>query len=191
MIPAPFDLVAPSAYRHRHLESGETVFRQDEKARGLFYVLDGQIELRRYTQNGQNVVIHRASNGQTFAEASLFAQNYHCDAIAIAPSRLVELDRAVILKKFVEDADFSLALAKRFAGQIRGYRRKLEILAIRSAEDRIFAAIEEGQLNGSIKAFATDIALTHEAVYRGLATLVDKGLLEKTGRGKYVVRPEK
>ncbi len=188
MLPSPFHLVPSTAQRNCRLEAGEVAFRQDDKTRGLFYVLVGKIELRRFTEAGQSVIIHRAKGGETFAEASLFSENYHCDAIATTKCHLIELDRAMIMQMFYSDPDFALAIAKRFAGQNQNYRRKLEILAIKSAEKRVLAAIVEGLLNENIKDFAAEIGLTHEAVYRGLARLVVKGLLVKTGRGRYEVK---
>lgn len=185
MLPAPFDLVQRSAHRHLHLENETVVFRQDDKTRGLFFVIEGGVELRRYTQTGQSVIVHRAKGGETFAEASLFSELYHCDAITTSKSHLVELDRLIILRKFHDEPGFALAITKRFAQQNQGFRQKLELLAIRNAEERILVAILEGCLSGSIKAFASDICLAHEVVYRGLANLVNKGVLVKTGRGQY------
>lgn len=187
MLPEPFDLVPISSHRHHRLKKGDVAFRQDDKTRGLFFVINGNIELRRFTQDGQSVIVYRAKSGDTFAEASLFSQRYHCDAIAVSESHLIELDRKAILAKFQREANFALAIVKRFARQNQQYRRKLELFAIRSAEERITAAVLEGLLTESIKAFATEIGLTHEVVYRGLAKLVNKGVLVKTGRGKYSV----
>lgn len=188
MLPEPFNRIPQSAHSHHHLDLDEIAFQQGNKTRGLFVVLKGNIELRRFTRAGQMLIIHRAKSGETFAEASLFSASYHCDAIAIQKSHLVELDRRVILEKFHNEPDFALAIAKRFAGQNQYYRRKLELLAINNAQERIYSAVLEGYLAGNIKAFAFDIGLTHEAVYRGLASLVAKGKLIKTGRGKYFLR---
>lgn len=151
----------------------------------LLFLIEGSVELRRFTRAGQTVIIHRAHGGETFAEASLFSQSFHCDALVTSKSHLVELDRHVILEKFYDEPEFALAIARRFAVQNQHYRRKLELLAIKNAEDRIFTAIIDWLLTGTIKAFASDIGLTHEAVYRGLANLVKRGLLVKSGRGKY------
>ena len=186
MLPSPFDLIPEAAYRHRYLEHEETVFRQDDKTRGLFFIIQGKVELRRFTQAGQSVIIHRAMERETFAEASLFSEHYHCDAIAITKIHIVELDRTVILNKFHSEPDFAMAIAQRFARQNQSYRRKIELLAIKSAEERILTAILEGFLAENIKAFASDIGLSHEVVYRGLANLTKKGKLVKSGRGKYL-----
>ena len=186
MLPTPFELIPPSSCRRRLSDEGEVVFHQGSKTRGLFFVIEGKIELRRFSEAGQGVIIHRAKSGETFAEASLFSDHYHCDAVCTVKSQLVEMDRGTILHKFQNDPGFALAIAKRFARQNQEYRRKVEMLTIKSAEERIYAAILDGLLTDSIKSFASEIGLTHEAVYRGLSKLVVKRKLVKLGRGKFV-----
>lgn len=65
------------------------------------------------------------------------------------------------------------------------YRRRIELLAIRSAEDRVLTALTDRPVNGSIISFASEIGLTHEATYIALAILAHKGKVRKIGRGKY------
>lgn len=169
----------------RSLAPGEAVFRQGDPTRGMFRLDEGAVTLVRHTEAGGEVVLHRATPGETFAEASLFSETYHCDAIAAARTALVAYDRRKVLRRFREDPDFALSLARRFATQVQGYRRKLELLAIRGAEERVFAALAEGTPAASVKSFAAEIGLTHEAVYRALGRLVRDGRVEKTGRGRY------
>lgn len=185
MLPKPFNQLTANDRRNHKVAKGGYAFRQDDKTQGLYFVLSGSVELRRYTQDGRHVIIHKASQGETFAEASLFSGNYHCDAIALQDSELVELDRRALLAKFQSEPDFAIAIAHRFASQTQGYRRKLEILGIRNAEERIYAAVCEGLLKNNLIDFATNIGLSHEAVYRGMARLVKQGRLKKTGRGQY------
>lgn len=78
-----------------------------------------------------------------------------------------------------------MALTARFAGQVQSYRRRFEIMAIRSAEDRVYTAVSDGMLSGSVKSLAGEIGLTHEVVYRALATLVKQRRVQKIGRGQY------
>lgn len=185
MYPEPFTALPKTAQTKLLLEAGEAVFHQNDLSRGLFYVVKGEIRLRRVTDQGHDIIVNRARAGETFAEASLFSDNYHCDAVAAVRSQVVEFDRQTILQQLRADPDFAFALAGQFAGQIQSSRRKLELHNIRSARERIFTGVSEGLLKGSIMNFAAEIGLSHEAVYRGLAELVADGKLRKTGRGSY------
>ena len=86
------------------------------------------------------------------------------------------------------DNAFALALVARLSGQVQGYRRRLELMAIRSAPERVFAGLADGRLTGSVIDFAADLGLTHEAVYRALAELVRAGRVERPARGVYRVK---
>ena len=76
-------------------------------------------------------------------------------------------------------------MASRFAHQVQTYRRRLEILAIRSAEQRVLEAVWDGMMKNDITSFAATIGLTREATYRALAALARSGRLRKTARGTY------
>ncbi len=185
MLPDPFNQIATVHLRHHSLETGAYAFLQADRTNGLFFIINGAIELRRYNRNGDYAIVHRASGGETFAEASLFSDRYHCDAVAVLPSEIIEIDRKAIMGKFQQDAQFALAIASRFASQTQTYRCRLEILAIRNAQERILAALAEGMIKSNLKTFAMEIGLSHEAVYRGLSALVARGIVRKTGRGQY------
>ena len=49
----------------------------------------GEIRLARSDPEGREVILFRAQPGDTFAEASLFSETYHCDAVASVPSAVL------------------------------------------------------------------------------------------------------
>lgn len=187
MLPAPFNELPPNSITRLSVAKGATAFRQGDAARGPYFVESGSIELVRHTEAGNLVILHRAQKGQMFAEASLFSQNYHCDCVAIKDSRLIRFDKPTILEKMHGDGPFAFQLMKDFAAQIQGYRRNLELFAIKGANDRVLAALSQGQQDRTIMAFAASIGLSHEATYRALSNLVKLGLVEQIGRGRYQV----
>lgn len=184
-LPAPFDRLSQNAHQHVSMLAGESLFLQDDPTRGLYILIHGGLELRRFTSGGDTVVLHRVMPGETFAEASLFTAKYHCDCVATAPIKVLELDRKTVLDTFASDGTFAIMLTARFASQIQSYRRRLEIIAIRSAQDRVYAAMSDGMLTGSIKSFAGEVGLSHEVVYRALSKLVGQNRIKKVGRGRY------
>jgi CRP-like cAMP-binding protein len=188
MIPEFFQSIPDNSSLEFQVNKGEFAFRQDEATRGLFYVLKGVIELRRFTESGEMILVHRAVQGETFAEASLFTEKYHCDAVATVESRLIELNAKYALAHLHTDPKFSAKLTKHLAKQNQFYRRKIELLAIKNATERVHSALIDNLLQGNIVSFATEIGLTHETVYRSLRKLVDQGRIIQTGRGKYQIR---
>ena len=189
-IPSPFAQV-PVLQRHEvHLRSGETLFRQGDQPAAIYFVLSGALHLIRHTRAGVTVLVHRAAQGETLAEASLFADGYHCDCIAMQDSHLLLFNKSSVLKLLKTDAAFAASLVERLARQVQSYRRRLELLAISGAEERVFAALCDGWMKGSIRQFAEEIAFTPEATYRALAALSKAGRIEKIGRGHYQIRAD-
>jgi CRP-like cAMP-binding protein len=186
-LPEPFNQLSNSDCKQRIYDKDHCIFRQGDKSRGIFFVINGSIELRRYTSAGAVVVIHVAKSGETFAEASLFSDTYHCDAYVAAPSELIELNRKSINHLFDTDSAFARTLTRQLTQQIQHYRRKVELLSISNATERVFCGIVEGLLKSHIKVFSTEIGLSHEVVYRSLSKLVAQGKLIKLSRGRFVL----
>src|ERR1700691_2112004 len=76
--------------RHR-LSRGEPLFRQGDPAVAVFIIDTGRIQLTRFLADGTALILHVARAGESFAEASLSAAHYHCDAIAEADSIVLAL----------------------------------------------------------------------------------------------------
>ena len=188
MLPHPLNLLPPSALTLKLLRKGVPLFHRNDPAKALYHVNIGIVHLLRYTRNGDEVIVHRAHGNEGFGEAALFSPVYHCDAVTAADTELVCIDKAAVLELMKADPNFAIAVSAHFAAQIQNYRRRLEILAIRDARDRVFAAVADGMLDGNIKLVAAQIGLTHEAMYRALSSLVRTGRLIKTGRGCYELK---
>lgn len=182
----------PVAIRHRstvrELEPGQSLFRQGDKTSAIFEVEQGQLRLLRHTIDHQPVVLHTAKQGDLFAEAALFSSAYHCDAVAAISSRVRSYPKRHLLAAFRDNP----ALAERFmavlAHQIHTLRTRLEERNIRSARQRLLyhlalAVGADGRsvpLDGTLMDLASEIGLSHEALYRTLAELEKEGVLRRT-----------
>ncbi|HEY2864322.1 MAG TPA: Crp/Fnr family transcriptional regulator [Casimicrobiaceae bacterium] len=174
--------------RVRKLAAGETLFRQGDKAAAIFGVQQGRLRLIRHTVDNRPVVLHSARPGELFAEAALFANAYHCDAIAPVASVVRVYPKSALLAAFRADA----ALAERFtallAHQVHVLRARLEERNIRSARERVLhhLSLMAGEdrrtmhLDGTVLALAEEIGLSHESLYRTLAELEKAGTIRRT-----------
>ena len=185
MIADPFSNLPDTAIRLISTSAGNVLFRQAETATGFYRVLGGCVTLRRTSQAGDTLTLHRASAGDLFAEASVFSDQYHCDAICTEGGTVQHISKAATLERLSKHPDFALAFTALLARQVQSYRFLLEITAIKSAEDRVLAAVSAGYLDCAVTEFATRIHLTHEACYRALRTLCNQGRITQTGRGQY------
>ncbi|PRZ44787.1 Crp/Fnr family transcriptional regulator [Tritonibacter scottomollicae] len=188
MLPNPYDHIPSSALRPISGAVGDTVFHQGDPTHGLYVVQTGRVHLERVDPDGERFIIHRAQAGTSFAEASVFSEVYHCDAVIVEAGALIRIDKASVLAAFADPA-FARAYGRQAAQQIQAQRQMLEIVGIRRAEDRVMAGLIAGLLEGSIVEFAARLQLSHEAIYRALRKLVQDGRVMNPSRGIYHLHP--
>lgn len=168
----------------RGLTSGEALFREGDEARAVFQVERGRLRLSR-----RGAILHVAHAGSLFAESSLFAFHYPCDAVADMPSRVKVFPSAAVLLYLRVHPDLNLAFSAALAREVQRLRAGQEIMRLPGARDRVVAwltlvgaADATVALDQPLSAVASEMGLTHEALYRTLAALVKDGRLERPGK---------
>jgi CRP/FNR family transcriptional regulator, dissimilatory nitrate respiration regulator len=172
----------------RKLKAGEPLFHLGDKTSGLYEVIAGRVRMARVDSSGRETVLYVSGAGETFAEASLFSPAYHCDAIASTDAVVRVYPKAAVLAAFAKDPDAVQTFTATLARQLMGLRTRLAQRDIRSARERLrhFFAVSAGadgrtvELHGTVKDLATELGLTHEALYRTLAALERAGEIRRT-----------
>jgi len=161
------------------LAAGETLFATGDATRGFFAVRSGQIRLARFGVSGRETVLFVAGPGERFAEASLFAETYHCDAQAMIESTVACFPKTEALSLLQNDAAARLDLTADLARQVMELRSALTLRDVRSARERVLAYLvaqagADGRtavIKGLLKDVAATIGLAPEVFYRTLAQL--------------------
>lgn len=170
----------------RRIGKGTVLFRRGGRPRFVIYVLRGEIRLARHTVDGQQIVLQRRSAG-FIAEASMESKIYHCDILSAEDSDVVLFPIVRFRDSLEDDQAFRSVWLKSLASEIRQLRAQNERLHLRKASDRVLHFIETEGRNGVValtqtrKAWALELGLSHEALYRTLAVLVAKGTISVTG----------
>jgi CRP-like cAMP-binding protein len=183
----------------RKLKSGEVLFRLGDKTAGLCEVIAGRVRLERVDRSGREIILHVAGPGETLAEASLFAAHYHCDAIASIDAVVRIYPKASVLAVFAKDREAAQAFTATLARQVMNLRTRIEQRNIRSARERLrnFLELNAGTdgrtvaLGGTLKDLAAELGLSHEALYRTLATLARAGEINRAKGKITLVRQRK
>jgi CRP-like cAMP-binding protein len=189
-------LVDPGALRYRDFSAGEHVFSEGDRAHAVFAVETGRIKLVRFTVEGREAVIHTALEGESFAEASLFSDVYHCNAVAVVPSRVAVCPREHLLRILRDDPRRAERFVALLSSQVRDLRTRLEFRSILSARERIMQYLQvmtpPGKaaliLPSSLKDIAAELGLAHETFYRELSSLETDGLIAREGSTVSVLR---
>src|SRR5262249_34252712 len=93
----------------RRYPAGKRIFHQDDKVLVLHQVLDGNVHLVRHNIGGRALVLQRAAGHGILAEASIFAARYHCDAVAVLPTRTRAIDKSVLTAALARDPNLARA----------------------------------------------------------------------------------
>ncbi len=158
-----------------------TVFGRGDRPQAMFFVLSGEVRLVRRSRSGGEIVLQRTGRG-FLAEASLDQPNYHCDAVAAEPTRLLAIQRRAFTDALAVEG-FRDRWIAHLARELRKVRAQTERLSLKTARERIVHFIEtEGEAGGidlkqSKKDWAAELGLTHEALYRTLAKMQERGEL--------------
>ncbi len=166
--------------------AGATVFRQGDRSRGIFLLLAGSVRLQRVTPDGTAVTLHQVRAGETFAEASLFSDRYHCDAVAVTQSRVGRYPKAALATALRGDPESLWRFSADLAHSLQRLRSRYELKQIRSAPQRVLQFLRlrcdaDGRYAapGALMDLAAELGMSHEALYRALATLERDGSLSR------------
>lgn len=128
--------LAALSRRMVELAPEEALFRAGDRVTMLYLVTEGAVRLERITPRGARLILQRATAGEVLAEASCFADAYHCDAVATTRSRLSALPLRTFRQACAADPALLAALAAHLARSVQDARARAEILSLKTVEAR-------------------------------------------------------
>lgn len=168
-----FQMLASLAGRERQLAAGTLLFRNGDPVLWLFLVRSGELRLVRVLPHGFQLTLQRAGSASIVAEASLFADRYHCDALAAQTSILMAVPIATARAALEKDPALACVVARHLAVEVQHTRTRAEILSLKSVADRLDAWIafngEALPPKGRWNHVASEIGISAEALYREIA----------------------
>ena len=174
----------------RHLYRGEYLYRQGETVQAVFAVVCGRVQLCTSTSEGRQVPLYTVGAGECVAEAALFAENYCSDVVSETESHVRAFPKRELRQTLLQNPDLAEEFMTLQAKRCHRLRTQLELRSLRSARERILQFLKMSALPNTssitldrpLKNMADDLGLTHESFYRTLKTLMDDGMVRRTGR---------
>lgn len=168
------------AYYKKH----DRLFVTGHTPEWMFYVVAGEVTLERTGLQGEPVVLQRTRLGFV-SEASLKTAKYHCDALAITDTNVIKLPIQELSAALARDPDFASRWIHMLNQEVKRLRLHCERLSMKSVKDRVLHLINsegrDGQyeVNTGFKTLAGELGVTHEALYRTLASLEKENLIAR------------
>ncbi|TSA09294.1 MAG: Crp/Fnr family transcriptional regulator [Comamonadaceae bacterium] len=163
-------------------EKGEILFSTGKKPAYMFFVNEGEVVLERLGAHGGSVVLQRTRHGFV-GEASLQSARYHCDGKVVASSHITQMPIRELREAMENDSKFSSRWIGMLNREVKRLRLQCERLSLNKVQDRLLHLIEtEGKdgkfpLGAGLKSLATELGVTHEALYRCVAGMESKKAL--------------
>jgi CRP-like cAMP-binding protein len=158
------------------MRKGVLLFQTGKKPQWMFFVVNGEVTLERLSQQGDPVVLQRTRHGFV-SEASLQSAKYHCDARVVANADIIQIPIQALATALTTDPAFSARWISMLNQEVKRLRLQCERLSLKSVKDRVLHLIHtEGKnghyhVNTGLKSLAGELGVTHEALYRTLASL--------------------
>lgn len=122
----------------RHFPKGKVLFQQEDFATHFYIILGGWVKLYRLWPNGEEVIMHIFTEGETFAEAAMFTDHrYPATAEVVADARLMAINCNLFEKKMAEEPKIAMHMLASTTVHLKRLTMEVEQIKGRSSAQRV------------------------------------------------------
>jgi len=164
---------------------GTYLFKAGDKPERMFFVVSGEVVLERPGLQGTSVILQRTRRGFV-SEASLKSAKYHCHSQVVANAKIVQIPIGKVRHAIDSDPAFAGRWIGMLNNEVKRLRLQCERLSLTKVQDRFVHLLEtEGDegcfpIGAGIKSLASELGVTHEALYRCIYAMEKAGSLKRT-----------
>jgi len=166
----------------------QVIFNEGDLATTLYILLDGIIDLIKYSSDGKEQRIRRVSAGEIFAEAAVFSgSQYPVTSIAKKETTLLYIEKNKFISFVKSHPNVALQMMGTMSHLLRHLNQKIGEISLSSVSSRLAKYIlEEARKNRSdqftldIKKqdLAAELGTISETLSRAFKKFKEKGLIE-------------
>lgn len=178
------------------LKRGESVYRQGDQPKGIYFVKSGLIGLTKIGTTGKEHLLRFFRQGQFFGHRTLFSnEEYHGSALALQTTHLKFVRKEAILKA-IDDYPRLLLDVVRVLSRELGRCENQHVLildnqiGVRVAQSLIFLKDLHPDHNWTRQEIANFCASTVSTVIKALSDLERAGLIAQEGRSIQILNRE-
>jgi CRP-like cAMP-binding protein len=163
---------------------GTCLFKAGDKPERMFFVVSGEVVLERPGLQGACVILQRTRRGFV-SEASLKSTKYHCHGQVVANAKIVQIPVRLVRDAMDSDPAFAGRWIDMLNKEVKRLRLQCERLSLTKVQDRFVHLLEtEGDqgcfpIGAGIKSLASELGVTHEALYRCISAMEKLGILTR------------
>jgi CRP/FNR family transcriptional regulator len=186
---------------HRTVPSGTMLFRKGERARGVYVLVKGRVEIYRSTADGREQVLHSEAPVQSVAELPVFdGGDYPASGRTAEDSELYFLALEDFQRLYREHPEIADTVIRNLGQRLRKLVGVLEKVSLRSIPSRVAKTLlEQAEKAGSLEdggsfrltrtqaTLAHELATSRESVARALGDMRRRGIISTEGRRVTIV----
>lgn len=185
-----------------HFSKGDYIFIECDSPRNLYVVSRGEVKLLKQTEDGREMIVEMAYQGEIFGEEAIFdGQPYPMTAQALGDVELLSISRSDFFSFLRDNPDLALEIITELGARLREAQNTIRALAMERVEWRIArillilsrkaGVVNEDEVSIDLPLTRQDIAdmaaTTVETTIRVLSNFKKMGLLD-TEKGKIILR---
>lgn len=157
--------------RRKHLEAGEQLFSQSDKADFFWWLEKGRIKLYRLSRDGDQKIMGVAEPSQSFAEGILFMDKpaYPVNAEALSKSTVIGFERETYLRILETSFDTCRGLFRHMVQRTRRHLDEIEALTIQNARYRLVHYLLHLHVDENAKTSTIKLPITKQLIASQLA----------------------
>lgn len=161
----------------------EALFHQGSPTQAIHFVVQGEIRVETYLEDGRSVVFYRVQSGGALSEENLFLQTHLYTGVASLETVIRSIQKVDFLDRMRTNPQFSQALSSCLAERYAHALMLRELIGIKTAEDRLLTWIHwqrsQGHhsldLKGRMGSLGPELGLSRESIYRAISRLKETG----------------
>lgn len=188
----------------RSVPAGSILFLKGERARGVYLLVRGRVEIYQSTADGREQVLHSETPVQSIAELPVFdGGEYPASGRTVEDSELLFLSLDDFQRLYREHPEIADAVIRNLGRRLRGLVAVLDKVSLRSVPGRVAKTLlEQAERVGPLRngltftiqrtqsELAHELATSRESVARALGDMRRTGIISTAGRSVTILSAE-
>ncbi len=172
---------------------GETVYREGEFPRGMYFLKSGILALTYISENGTESLLRIFTNCCIFGHRSFLAHGeYHASATVLKEAEILFIDESLSQEILAKNHEFVLRLAKNLAIDLKNAENRLRDMVGKRASQRVVETLiylkhQTPDFPWTRREIGEFCGVKTETVSRALGDLENKGLIAREGRSIEII----
>ena len=174
-------------YKTIRLTKEETLFHEDDLCEEIGIIVEGQVAIISYLDDGKEMVFNRLDKGGIFGNNLIFSSSpyYKGNVIAQSENEIALLKKDDLFKLLESNSDFMIEYLKILSDQGKQLNAKIRLLSLASAQDRFIYYMYDHKKQityTSLNDLAKDLYLSRETLSRLLSRMSSEKRIKKQGK---------